>query len=369
MTFRYFFRIILTYYYFCYIILQKEMIALGKITHRYDEYLPYMEYNGNSEDELYELLAEQTELLKKKGVDLTLSPSPKGLGAYTNEIYPGIITPYHRHDYYEANFVYEGRIMEYIEKRKITLSENDLLLMSPSVHHTSHPIGNARAQNIILSHKLAKKIQELLSRHNSENYLNYITSNNGYVIFHCDNSDIIRQAIDRITHINRNKWLYEPYTESCIENAAEWLFLALASAPITEHSYKKSQPSTPNSFTKETFSQYVLNRDDRIMWYISDHCGFVSLQELSAQFGYSVQQLRRIIKKRTGMTFSTYIQVIRLNRATDLLISSNLSINKIAQSLGIDSPEYFSRWFKREHNCTPSEYRQRHRKSVSSQKQ
>ena len=60
------------------------------------------------------------------------------------------------------------------------------------------------------------------------------------------------------------------------------------------------------------------------------------------------------------MTFSTYIQLIRLGRVCELLRNSDLPIKSIAETMGIESPEYFSRWFKKEHHVTPTEYRNRY---------
>ncbi len=333
---------------------------MGKVTERYDQYLPYANYDGESESELLSLIIKQTKNLQKKRVDLKLTASTRLLDIYTNEIYSGIITPYHRHDYFELNYVYDGKLMEYIDGRKLILESGDLLLMSPEIYHTSHPLGKAKAVNVIISTSFALEVEKMMQLFDKDNYLTYVVKNGDYTVFRNLKHTGIEQVISEITNINQNRKKYEPYITPTLDNLAKGMFLALTRSQITEHSYRKNSESTNPTLTQERFSQYIASRDDRIMWYISDNLGTVTLEALSKQFGYSVQQIRRIVKKRTGMTFATYIQVIRLGRVCELLRNSDLPIKSIAETMGIESPEYFSRWFKKEHHVSPTEYRKRY---------
>lgn len=334
---------------------------MGKIIDRYNEYMPYMNYNGNSEDELYELLTTQKRILEEKNIDIKLSQSTKALNIYTNNIYSGIITPYHKHDYFEINYVISGRVMEYVDGRKIILTDGDMLLMSPETYHTSHPIGTTEAKNIIIDSDYARNAESAIRKYNADNYLSYIINNSAYVVFRNIRHLGIENIIGEITEINHNKWQYEPYTAAFLNHLATGLFLKLSQAEIAEHPYKKNSDTTKTQIKDENFKKYLAARDDRIMWYINDHYNNISLEKLSKQFGYSEQQIRRIVKKRTGNTYSTYIQVVRLTKATDMLINTEKTIKEIAEAAGIESPEYFSRWFKHEHHTTPTEYRKRYR--------
>jgi len=333
---------------------------MGTVTERYDKYLPYASYDGDSENELLSLIISQTKNVQKKGVDLKLTASSRLLDIYTNEIYSGTITPYHRHDYFELNYVYEGRLMEYIDGRKLILESSDLLLMSPEIYHTSHPLGKTKAVNVIISKAFALEVEKMMQFYDNDNYLSYIVKNGDYTVFRNLENTGIEQVISEITNVNLNRKKYEPYIEPTLDNLAKGMFLALTRSQVKEHSYRKSSEPANITLTQERFSQYVTSRDDRIMWYINDNLGTVTLENLSKQFGYSVQQIRRIVKKRTGMTFATYIQVIRLGRVCELLRNSDLPVKSIAETMGIESPEYFSRWFKKEHKVSPTEYRKRY---------
>ena len=333
---------------------------MGRITERYDEYLPYADYNGENEDELFELMATQAKLLAEKGVSLTLSASTNALKIYVNSIYSGKITPYHNHEYYEINYVHKGKIAEYIDGHKLVLKDGEAILMSPSVKHTSHPIGEAVAVNIIVSPEYAEAAEKMLSSYSPDNYLKLIVKNSVYAVFHGANEAGVGDIVDELARFNQNRWQYEPYVEPSLENLSKRLFLALTRAELYEHSYQKITRFS-EAVKKESAMQYITRRDDRIMWYINDNYNTVTRESLAKHFGYSGQQIARIIKKRTGTSFTTYIQVLRLMRATELLRNTNLPIKEIAERVGAESPEYFTRWFKREHHVTPTAYRERYR--------
>ena len=63
------------------------------------------------------------------------------------------------------------------------------------------------------------------------------------------------------------------------------------------------------------------------------------------------------IKKETGMTFTNYVNDIRLNLAAASLKTSDQSIYEIGASVGLADTSYFCRIFKKKFGMTPTEYR------------
>ena len=333
---------------------------MGRITERYDEYQPYLNYDGENENELFELLETQAEILAERSVNLTLSASSTALKIYVNNIYTGKITPYHNHEYYEINYVHKGKVLEYVEGNKLVLEGGDAILMSPSVKHSSHPIGETVAVNIIVSREYVETAEKMLSSYSPDNYLKLIVENPVYAVFHGATEAGVGDVADELARFNQNSWQYEPYIEPSLDNLSKRLFLALTRAELFEHSYQKITKFS-EAVKKEPVKQYITRRDDRIMWYINNNYNTVTRESLAQHFGYSGQQIARIIKKRTGTSFTTYIQLLRLMRATELLRNTGLPVKKIAEMVGSESPEHFTRWFKREHHVTPTAYRARFR--------
>lgn len=64
-----------------------------------------------------------------------------------------------------------------------------------------------------------------------------------------------------------------------------------------------------------------------------------------------------LFKKRTGVSFLTYLTNVRIEKAKQLLDNPELKIYEICQIVGYYSPKHFSKVFKKNVNMTPNEYR------------
>ncbi|SFD77197.1 two-component system, response regulator YesN [Paenibacillus catalpae] len=83
----------------------------------------------------------------------------------------------------------------------------------------------------------------------------------------------------------------------------------------------------------------------------------LSLVRLAETVYLNPTYLSRLFKQQTGQGISEYIAELRLSKSCDLLKYSRLKIQEIALKVGFDSATSFGRFFKREMNATPQEYR------------
>jgi AraC-like DNA-binding protein len=83
----------------------------------------------------------------------------------------------------------------------------------------------------------------------------------------------------------------------------------------------------------------------------------LGLQELAQMYAMSTNQLYYLFTKFVGMGPGDYLIEYRLNRAKELLLTTDLSIQEIAASTGYFDPLYFSRAFKKRYAKTPSAFR------------
>lgn len=82
-------------------------------------------------------------------------------------------------------------------------------------------------------------------------------------------------------------------------------------------------------------------------------------EDICREFNISRSQLYLIAQKNFKCGISKYIQNKRIERAKELLVSSNAEISHIAEMVGIIDNAYFSRYFKISTGLSPKEYRQR----------
>ena len=94
--------------------------------------------------------------------------------------------------------------------------------------------------------------------------------------------------------------------------------------------------------------------------YISDNLSAaLTVDEIARRTGYSVSFFTKSFPKDNGITVKSYIHDKLMSEAEQLLIYSDFSIGSISDRLGFCEQGYFTRWFKRYKECSPTEYRTR----------
>ncbi len=83
----------------------------------------------------------------------------------------------------------------------------------------------------------------------------------------------------------------------------------------------------------------------------------ISQEEIAKNIGMGYSLYRKKFKEYTGVSPAQYQIQLRINRAKDLLITTQKPIKEIAHNIGIESYDYFSRIFKQKTGYTPSEFR------------
>lgn len=84
---------------------------------------------------------------------------------------------------------------------------------------------------------------------------------------------------------------------------------------------------------------------------------------LASVLGMSHSNLYKKIKATSGQSINGFIRFIRLRKAAELLINTNLNINEAAFRVGINDIKYFREQFQKLFKLTPSEFIKKHRKS------
>lgn len=116
-----------------------------------------------------------------------------------------------------------------------------------------------------------------------------------------------------------------------------------------------------NSHKKQQSDQLI----DEILQFINEnglkHEFQISL--LADKFSMSVQYLRSIFKTHTGQTLSEYVNHLKIEKAKELLITTNDSLAVIVQKIGKVDVTNFTRAFKKETGSTPGAYRLAHQET------
>lgn len=83
----------------------------------------------------------------------------------------------------------------------------------------------------------------------------------------------------------------------------------------------------------------------------------ISIANISEKLFLTKKHIGDIFKQETDMTLGEYITMIKIERAKQLVIDGNFKNYEIAQRLGYNDAEYFSKVFKKHTGFSPVEYR------------
>lgn len=98
-------------------------------------------------------------------------------------------------------------------------------------------------------------------------------------------------------------------------------------------------------------------RTGEILRYLeNNYLEHITLEELCFLFGTNKTTLTRAFRRLTGDTVMGYLARLRLRTAKKLLREGKHSVTEIAELLNFSSVHYFTRFFRKHENMSPSEY-------------
>ena len=81
----------------------------------------------------------------------------------------------------------------------------------------------------------------------------------------------------------------------------------------------------------------------------------LSVEDLGTEVGLSRVQLYRKVKALTGRSPVELLRTARLQRARQMLLTTDKNISEIAYEVGFSAPSYFTKCFRDEFGISPSE--------------
>ena len=115
-------------------------------------------------------------------------------------------------------------------------------------------------------------------------------------------------------------------------------------------------------YTRTSFSQDYVSKFEEMLkdyFYSNRHLdlGIPSVSFCGEEMNMSGHYLSDLLKKETGMSAQEHIHKYIINKAKNLLLSTNNSVSQIAYDLGFEYPQHFSRIFKTKTGISPAKYR------------
>lgn len=95
--------------------------------------------------------------------------------------------------------------------------------------------------------------------------------------------------------------------------------------------------------------------------YIDRHFSeIVAVSQVADQCCVNIRYMARLFRQYAKLTPQEYVMRLKMNRAGQLLLNSDLSVKNVAMLVGFTDPYHFSRNFKNFHAVSPKKYRDKH---------
>jgi YesN/AraC family two-component response regulator len=99
----------------------------------------------------------------------------------------------------------------------------------------------------------------------------------------------------------------------------------------------------------------------RSLSYIREHLGEpLRLTDVARVGGFAPAYYSQLFKQRERVPFEKYVERLRVERAKQLLLRTEVSVASVARLCGFASASYFHRVFKRRAGVTPAAYIKKH---------
>ncbi|MBA3912665.1 MAG: AraC family transcriptional regulator [Acidobacteriales bacterium] len=105
-------------------------------------------------------------------------------------------------------------------------------------------------------------------------------------------------------------------------------------------------------------------RLSRALLLLENTPGSIQLDEAARAVNLSSSRLRHLVRERLGISPSRYIKHVKLQRAKELLATTELSIKEVMWEAGFTDFSHAVRDYKRLHGETPSQTRERIRSTI-----
>ena len=178
---------------------------------------------------------------------------------------------------------------------------------------------------------------------------------------------------------NFNLWEKDRYSTLQIVRALELLFSRISKHRPADSFYDYSEPLAEALYTASSMQELMsrvwdiisnlleLNPSmhqsiDELFEIIDDfisahYMEALSLQGVCSRFNISQTYLSRLFRKHRGMSFNDYLTVLRIDRAKEIIAENkDVKLKDVAQMVGYPDSSYFSKVFRQQVGCSPSQY-------------
>lgn len=249
---------------------------------------------------------------------------------------------YHCHDFIEFSYIVSGNVNYKIDDKFYLIKEKTLLPFNAGVyHHEYFTKGiNSNLKELHVGFRNLK-IDGLP--------LNHILKNSSTVPmqFNQYGEDFHKCCLEIIEEHECSEIGKELVLKSLV---MKLIALFLKETNYVKNTKKLKQYSLP-FYDKSNIVEIIID------YFEKNYMNNISLNDISKNMYISSVYISKTFKEKTGESPINYLINLRLQKAKDLLLETEMPVKIIAQSVGYSDAYYFSKLFKKYYEYSPNKYR------------
>ena len=243
------------------------------------------------------------------------------------------------HRFHELFYITEGQCSVLIGRRIYRLRAGDIAVIpARTLHKTDYVTDGPSTKYVIsLTAATAREIDAFLG-----DTVTPLCLSAGPVTVPVQRRDAISLLLERMLYETGNR---SPHAHSVAKACLCELLLSILRYRTQEAEY-------------EGPADERIERIHRVTAYLYEHLDEdLTLPQLAAVFAVSPSHLSRTFKQTTGFGVREYLVNLRIQRACELLLSTDLSVTEIAGRCGFGDSNYFGDAFHKAIGVSPRDYR------------
>lgn len=266
---------------------------------------------------------------------------------------PGWVIDFHHHSEYELHYIPRGKGRVILDGVTYPLQEGMLYVTGPGVSHRQEA-DEYEAMDELCLHVDIVKLDDQPTEEHGDGW--------GESWEIAEAEACIRQLgeLPHLPALDRQeamKWFLTAFEA--------WRSSKLGHYTIIKQSIVQMLLRTVGAYKEEPTGLDLPSRDMKSYRYqlavqfIEDNFSRpLTLDVVAERIQLSSRQLQRILKEKSGLSFSEYVEKIRLKHVCSELARSDLTLEKIADRSGFATSNYLHFVFKKSYGMTPMQYRE-----------
>ena len=256
----------------------------------------------------------------------TILPSQPSF-LYEKEFTPGMRTQMHSHEYLELFYIIDGEYRQKILGNEFTFHRGEVCLIDKNCLHQEIMEGTSATllflgiTNVVFQDIMKRQItterissflkMALMEQKSLQQYLHFLPQ--------------AEEAVSQMDETMTSLLLELQRHDEASPIICRGLLLRIFRILNTQYEF---------SLSKKLRQKMNWILYEEISDYMKQHMKNISIRMLCEEFHFQEDYFNRLLKNRTGMTYTEYLQHLRLQKAEELLLHTRLTIDAIAAEVG-----------------------------------